>query len=66
MGIDDCEPFHLFAERLSETIKKVIFVDQIKYIYEEKEDMVALLTSHITENLIKVFDNFTDGPLIHL
>jgi hypothetical protein len=42
------------ASQLAESFRQAIFVDQVIYSVEEKEDILSLLREHITESIVKV------------
>ena len=51
---DDLEDFVPYAIELASTLKNTIFVDQLPYQHQRREDLIQLLDEHITENIVKV------------
>lgn len=46
--------FYDVANILSKTSKNALFIDQVVYQNEDKDDLMNLLHEHITNNLVKV------------
>lgn len=60
---DDLEDFVPYAIELANTLKNTIFVDQVPYQYQKREELMQLLEEHITENIVKVWGCGSKGDL---
>ncbi|TCD64911.1 hypothetical protein EIP91_003447 [Steccherinum ochraceum] len=58
MPDDDHPHFISIATKLAETLRNTIFVDQVVYPYTQKKDMLQLLEEHITENIVKIGNDY--------
>ncbi|KAK7690659.1 hypothetical protein QCA50_005758 [Cerrena zonata] len=55
---DDHPHFLSLARKLADALRNTIFVDQVVYSYAQKQEILDLLEEHITENLVKIGDDY--------
>ncbi|KAI0955894.1 hypothetical protein AcV7_006436 [Taiwanofungus camphoratus] len=55
---DDHPHFLSFAAQLAKALRHTIFVDQVVYPFSQKQDIIALLEEHITENIVKIGEDY--------
>ncbi|KAK3745334.1 hypothetical protein QZH41_018897, partial [Actinostola sp. cb2023] len=57
---DDCRMFQEFIEDMikDKGLKNVVFVDQVCYIREERDHILAILKKHLFENIVKIGNNY--------
>ncbi|CAL1716650.1 unnamed protein product [Somion occarium] len=58
MSDDDHPHFLSLATKLAGALRNTIFVDQVVYPYAQKQEVLELLEEHITENLVKIGEDY--------
>ncbi|EIN09703.1 hypothetical protein PUNSTDRAFT_20563, partial [Punctularia strigosozonata HHB-11173 SS5] len=56
--VDEHPHFLAQAREMATAFKHTIFVDQVQYSYEKTHDILALLEEHVTENLVKIGNEY--------
>jgi len=51
---DEVPDFDKFVVELSKRLKNALFTDQVQYAHVDKEDLMALLKEHVTQNFVKI------------
>ncbi|PLW52927.1 hypothetical protein PCANC_05728 [Puccinia coronata f. sp. avenae] len=51
---DEVPDFDKFVNELSRRLKNVLFSDQVQYAHVHKQDLMALLKEHVTQNFVKI------------
>ncbi|PIL35516.1 hypothetical protein GSI_02244 [Ganoderma sinense ZZ0214-1] len=58
MPEDDHPHFLAYATQLADVLRNTVFVDQVVYPYSRRQEIIALLEEHITENLVKIGNEY--------
>ncbi|KAF8959478.1 hypothetical protein BDZ97DRAFT_1837353 [Flammula alnicola] len=56
--VDDHPHFLRYAADLANVLRNTIFVDQVIYPLSKKQEVLALLEEHITENIVKIGQSY--------
>ncbi|MBW0481940.1 hypothetical protein O181_021655 [Austropuccinia psidii MF-1] len=51
---DESPDFAEYVSKASQKLNDILFCDQVKYTYTEREVLMALLKEHITKNFVKI------------
>ncbi|KAJ8494766.1 hypothetical protein ONZ51_g2140 [Trametes cubensis] len=55
---DDHPHFLTYAAQLAQGLRHTLFADQVVYPFSRRKEIIALLEEHITENIVKIGDEY--------